>query len=433
MTTPAPSAATTTRLSFMMFLQFFVWGAWYVSMTGWMNVQGLGDLTAWAYTVCPIGAIVAPLFLGMIADRFFASQRVLGLLHLLGGAALIAVPLIIPSISPDTPKTFWHPYILLLLAHALCFMPTLGLSSTVALHNITNAEEQFPYIRVFGTLGWVVGNLVVGGNLKTFGLDVVWLADGDKSPVQFFVAGGAAVLLGLFSFTLPNTPPPLAGKAVRVAELLGLDAIRLLKSRSYLIFIVCSFLICIPLAAYYQLARNYVDHVGFSNPTLTMSFGQVSEVFFMLVMPLMFARLGVKWVLAVGMLAWAIRYGLFAGAATNSIAWMTLVGIMLHGICYDFFFVAGQIYVDKRTPSSIRGQAQGFLVLVTQGLGLLIGAQLIGTWVKDSTIAGPTPAATQLDWIRIWGMPAIMALVVFIGFVLLFRDSGKPKDARAGR
>lgn len=417
----------TARLSTMMFLQFFVWGAWYVSMTGWMNEHGLSGLTAWAYTVCPIGAIISPLFLGMVADRFFASQRVLGALHLLGGAALIAVPMVIPGVSPDAAKTFWHPYVLLLLAHALCYMPTLGLSSTVALHNITNAEKQFPYIRVFGTLGWIVGNLVVGGNLKTFGLDVVWLAEGDKSPVQFYVAGGAAVLLGLFSFSLPNTPPPLAGKRVRVGELLGLDAIRLLAKPSYLIFILCSFLVCIPLAAYYQQARNFVAFTGFSNPTLTMSFGQVSEVVFMLLMPLMFARLGVKWVLAAGMLAWVVRYGLFAGAAGDKVLWMTLAGVVLHGICYDFFFVAGQIYVDKRTPPSIRGQAQGFLVLVTQGLGLLVGAQAVGWLVKNhtSTIQEAGKEVAVLDWKMIWLMPAGMALVVLVVFVALFRDAGK--------
>lgn len=430
--TPVPvDPSVTARLAAMMFLQFFVWGGWYVSMTGWMNEHGLSGLTAWAYTVCPIGAIISPLFLGMVADRFFASQRVLGVLHVLGGVALLAVPLVIPSVSPELPKTFWHPYVLLLLAHALCYMPTLGLSSTVALHNITNAKKQFPFIRVFGTLGWVVGNLVVGGNLKTFGLDVEWLAAGDKSPVQFYVAGGAAVVLGLFSFSLPHTPPPLLGRRVRVGELLGVDAIRLLAKPSYLVFIVCSFLVCIPLAAYYQQARNFVDFVGFSNPTLTMSFGQVSEVVFMLLMPMMFARLGVKWVLAMGMLAWVARYGLFAGAAESKVLWMTLGGVVLHGICYDFFFVAGQIYVDERTPSAIRGQAQGFLVLVTQGLGLLVGAQVVGWLVAHHTLKGTHPMGDELEWAKIWGIPAAMALAVFLVFVVLFRD--KEATADAGR
>jgi len=403
------------RLSVMMFLQFFVWGAWYVSQTGFMIDRGMGPLSAWAYTVGPIAAILSPFFLGMVADRFFPSQRVLGVLHLLGGVAMLAVPMVARPYVEGNAK-FFEPYILLLLVHMLCYMPTLGLTASLALTHMTNPEKQFPMIRVWGTVGWIIGGVVVGGNLKTFGLDTVWITEGDKSPIQFYVTGAAGIALGLFSFSLPHTPPPLAGKKVSAREILGLDAITLLAKPSYLVFVLCSFLLCIPLAGYYNFGRNFVEATGFTNPTLTMTFGQFAEIFFMLIMPLCFARLGVKWMLAVGMLAWVARYGLFAGAADDHVRWMVLAGILLHGICYDFFFVTGMVYADKAAPTQIRAQAQGFLVLVTQGLGMLIGAQAFGWWVSRNT------TATITDWERVWVAPCIFAAAVLVLFVACFRN-----------
>lgn len=415
-----------TRLSIMMFLQFFVWGAWYVSMTGWMGAHGLGGLTAWAYTVGPIAAVISPFFLGMVADRFFATQKVLGVMHLLGGAALIAVPKVVESLAPGTPLGFAHPYVLLLLAHMLCYMPTLGLTNSLSFHHMSDPERQFPMVRVFGTIGWIAGNIVVGGSLTQWGLDVAWIAEGDKSPVQFYVAGGAALLLGLFSFTLPHTPPPAAGRRASVGEILGFDSLRLLAKPSYAVFIACSFLICIPLAGYYNYARTYVEATGFRNATMTMSYGQMSEVIFMLLMPAFFARLGAKWMLAVGMLAWVARYGLFSAAADDHVRWMVLIGVILHGICYDFFFVTGSIYVDKTAPKEIRGQAQGFLVLITQGLGLGVGAQLFGLLVGHHTTG--TGAAATMDWKHIWLWPALFAAAVMLIFIASFRDRSKPRD-----
>jgi len=398
-------AVVSTLLCTMMFLQFFVWGAWYVSMTGWMNPTGIGGLTGWVYTVGPIAAIISPFFLGLVADRFFPTQRVLGVMHLLGGAALLAVPTVVGGLDPDTPKNFFHPYVLLLLAHMLCYMPTLGLVNTLSFHHMQDPARQFPIVRVFGTIGWIVGNIAVS-----------WLPEGDKSANQFHLAGGAAVLLGVFSFVLPHTPPPAAGKKTNVREILGLDSLALMKDKSYLVFIVCSFLICIPLAAYYNQARNFVEYAGFARPTFTMSYGQMSEILFMVAMPLFFARLGVKWMLAVGMLAWAVRYGLFAGAADGKIAWMVLGGVLLHGICYDFFFVTGFIYVDRKAPREIRGQAQGFLVLITQGLGLGLGAKVVEQLVNRTTTAGVR------DWQTFWAIPAGFALIVLLIFVALFRN-----------
>jgi len=407
-----------TRLSIMMFLQFFVWGAWYVSMTGFMKMQGMGDLIAAAYTVAPIAAVVSPFFLGLIADRFFSSERVLGGLHIVGGALIFAAPMVARPYDPATDGSpFMQPYTLILLAHMLCYMPTMAITVSLSFHNLENQEKQFPLVRVLGTIGWIVGNIAVS-----------FLADADQSPQQFYLAGGAGILLGLYSFSLPHTPPPMKGKKMSVSQVLGLDALKLLAKPSYAVFIVCSFLICIPLAGYYQLGRTFVEEAGAivnDSATFTMSFGQMSEILFMLVMPLFFVRLGVKWMLLVGMLAWVVRYALFALGADDSVMWMIMIGILLHGICYDFFFVTGMIYVDKAAPKEIRGQAQGFLVLVTQGLGLGIGAQVIGRIVTENTTDGVA------DWQTIWLIPCLMAAAIAVLFFLFFRNNGAGSKGQA--
>lgn len=407
--------ALTVRLCILMFLQFFVWGAWYVSMTGWMKDAGLDGLTAWAYSVGPIAAIISPFFLGMVADRFFATQRVLGALHLFGGIALIAIPHAVRGFPASADDNFFHPLVLLILAHMLCYMPTLGLSSSLSFHHMANTEKQFPVVRVFGTIGWIAGNWAVS-----------LLPEGDRSVEQWYVAGGAGVLLALFSLTLPDTPPPQKGQPFSLRQTLGLDALKLLTRPSYFIFILCSLLICIPLAGYYAQARNFAEFVGFKSPTAVMSLGQASEIFFMLIMPLCFARLGIKWMLAAGMFAWGVRYGLFAGAAEDRVLWMTLVGIALHGICYDFFFVAGQIYVDRTAPHHIRAQAQGFLVLVTQGVGMFLGARAFGALTTRFAGAGGDGPP---DWAMIWAIPGAAAVVITLGFVATFRESSRKEAA----
>ncbi len=387
-----------TRLSIMMFLQFFIWGAWYVSVGNYMNAHGMTQQIFWAYTVGPIAAIISPFFLGMVADRFFATERVLAAMHFAGGAAMLCAPAA-ANVGPGA-------FITVLLIHMLCYMPTLGLTNTLAFHNITNQEKQFPIIRVFGTIGWIAANWVVSLGFKA-----------DATVTQFYITGVSAIALGAFSLTLPHTPPPAKGKAISVREIIGADALQLLKQPSFAVFIVSSFLLCIPLAAYYAYAPVFATKVGFQNVAFVMSWGQVSEIVFMLLMPLFFVRLGVKWMLFVGMLAWVVRYGLFAGADAGNVLPMVFIGILLHGICYDFFFVTGFIYTDKKCTKEIRGQAQGLLVLVTQGLGLGLGAQIVG-----ALVAGYTSEAGVINWQMVWLIPCIMAAVIMVLFALLFRN-----------
>ncbi|SFI76451.1 nucleoside permease [Planctomicrobium piriforme] len=398
------------RLSIMMFLQFFVWGSWYATVGNYMGAHEMSGLIAWAYSVGPIAAIAAPLFLGLIADRYFATERVLGIMHLLGAVTLFMAP-----------QFSGTAFIWILLIHMLCYMPTLGLTNTLAFHHITNAEKEFPIVRVAGTFGWIAAGVLVSSFLKA-----------DKLDTQFYLASGASVLLGLYSFTLPHTAPPAKGQPASISSILGFDSIKMMKSPNFAVFIIGSFLVCIPLSTYYAFAPVFVAASGSASPATTMSFGQMSEVFFMLAMPMFFARLGVKWMLLVGMLAWVVRYGLFAGAAASGAYWMVLGGVLLHGICYDFFFVTGYIYVDKRADKNIRGQAQSFLVLVTQGLGMLIGAQISG-FVLRSLDSSPNPVLTMPQWQTFWIVPCVMAAVVMLVFGLLFRDdTAKLTEAEIG-
>jgi nucleoside transporter len=388
------------QLSGMMFLEFFVWGAWYVTVGNYMAAVGMTDAIYWAYTVGPIGAIVSPFFLGMVADRFFSTEKVLGVLHIIGGIAMILAPMAAAAGQAGI-------FILLLLVHMLCYMPTIGLANALAFHHMSDQEKYFPIVRVFGTIGWIVAGVLVSMVLGA-----------DKTAVPLRVAGAAGLLMGVYAFFLPHTPPA-AKKAVTFREVAGLDALGKLYSPSFLVFIIGSFLICIPLSAYYAYAPVYVSASGVENPAFRMSFGQMSEAVFILLMPLFFRWMGIKWMLVVGMLAWVLRYVLFALAAPASVVWMIMGGIVLHGICYDFFFVAGQIYVDKISTPAIRGQAQGFLVLMTYGIGMLIGA-LISGWIHNGMI---TADGGMAQWQNFWAIPAVIAGVILVAFTLFFKNS----------
>ncbi len=400
------------RLSAMMFLQFFIWGAWYTTIAVYMTTQGMETLTHWPYTVNPIAAIIAPFFLGLIADRYFATEKVLGVLHLAGGLVLLTVPQL-----TGNPTLF----ILMLLVYNLFYMPTLGLSNSLAFHNIQDQERQFPLIRVFGTIGWIVAGLFISFVLSGF---VTVLPE--QTALPLYTAGVASLLLGVYSFSLPHTPPTGAGQPVSTRSILGLDAFKQLGSRPFYIFIISSLLICIPLAAYYNFTQIFLGAAGVQNIAATQTLGQMSEVGFMLLMPFFFARLGVKWMLLVGMGAWVLRYALFALAAPSAIFWMIILGILLHGICYDFFFVTGQIYVDKKSTPAIRGQAQGFLVFVTYGVGMLIGAQIAGN-VYNSFLAG-APELTLQQWHDFWWIPAAFAAVIMVFFGITFKDRVRTSD-----
>ena len=418
------------RLSVMMFLQFFVWGAWYVALYGFLVEKGMtaagagGSFDAAAYTVAPIAAILAPLTLGLIADRFLNTEKVLSILFLLGAGLLYFAPSLAEAGAPGTLlEQFSHPMILCLLAYMVCFMPTLGLTASLSFQHLDNAEKQFPVIRVMGTIGWIVGNWAMWA-CRSAGLDPVKFSD--SSPHIFTAAAIASAILGIYCLTLPKTKPASKGRKISIREVLGIDAWSMLKNRNFLVFALASFLICIPLAGYYSKGAGFVGEMGvtlFGSTTGAMSTGQMSEIFFMIIMPFCFARLGVKWMLTIGMGAWVLRYGLWGFAFGQEGPLLTLpifIGILLHGICYDFFFVTGMIYTDKKAPAAIRNQAQSLIVMLTQGLGLGIGAQLFGRWATACSVDG------KVDFAKFWYAPAAFAFAVLVLFVLLFWEKLKP-------
>lgn len=389
-----------------MFLQYFIWGAWYTVIAVYMANNNMGDLTHWPFTVNPIAAIIAPFFLGLVADRFFDSEKVYGVLHILGGIVMFIVPMASGNATL---------FIGLLLLYNLCYMPTISLGNTVAFHHITDQEKQFPVIRVFGTIGWIVAGLLISFVLVYFVADV---PERTAAPLQ--MAAGASILLGLYSFTLPNTPPPARGEKVSVRSIFGVDALRALGSRPFYVFLAASVLLCIPLAAYYNFTQLFLEGAGFENIAGTQTIGQMSEAVFMVLMPFFFARLGVKWMLAAGMGAWVLRYALFAIGAPDPVVWMIIGGIALHGLAYDFFFVTGQIYVDKKATPKVRGQAQGLIVLATYGVGLAIGAQIAGN-IYNMFLDG-REGLPLAEWSGFWVWPAALAAAIMIFFILLFKD-----------
>jgi nucleoside transporter len=363
------------RISLMMFLQFFVWGSWFATLSLAMGQHGLGDFIGRAFESAPLGAIFAPLFLGMIADRFFSSEKVMGVLMLIGGVLMAMIAILTPQGSAKGEIIIW-----LMVAYMLCYMPTLGLGNTITFTHLK--QEEFPKARVWGTIGWIFAGLALGAIGWSDSLHIFWLA------------AVTSIVLGIYSFTLPNTPPPSRGKALDLGSLFMRDAFKLLKDPAFAVFAACSFLICIPLAYYYGQSSPFLGATGFKQAAATMTLGQMSEIFFMLLIPFFFRKLGVKWMLLIGMLCWVARYALFAYGAPGQVTWMLLLGVALHGICYDFFFVTGFIYTDKKAPAEIRGQAQSLLVFLTQGLGMFVGFRMaFGGNIPFSGILGNAPIA----------------------------------------
>ena len=389
------SPAIRFKLSVMMFLEFFIWGAWFVTLGTYLvhNLRTSGTQVGVAFLTQSIG---------LIADRFFSAQKILGVLHLAGAALLWRT-----SLAVDF--TAFYPY---LLTYMILYMPTLALVNSISFRQMENPQKEFAPIRVLGTLGWIVAGLTIGW--------LNWEQNGQLG-LTFRMAAGASLLLGVFSFTLPATPPASKVGSSTVGELLGLEAIGLLKNRSYLIFFLASIAICVPLSFYYGFTNLFLNEVGMKSAAGVQSLGQVSEVLFMLLIPVFFIRLGVKKMLAIGMLAWAARYVFFAYGDGGNTYWLLIAGIIVHGICYDFFFVTGQIYTDNLAGEQSKSAAQGFITLATYGVGMLLGSLLSGQIVDAHKTTGDLH-----DWHAIWLIPAAIAAAVLAAFLLLFKDQNAP-------
>lgn len=400
------------KLSLMMFLEFFVWGSWYVTMGTFLgnNLGANGGQLAAAFSTQSIGAIVAPFVIGLIADKYFNAEKILGILHLLGGGLMYMM------FVSDSFIAF-YPFV---LAYMIIYMPTLALVNSVSFNQMKDPAKEFSTIRVWGTIGWIASGLMIS---FFFMWDSPEAIDGGMLRYTFLMSSVSSVILGLFAFLLPKTPPAgkrgaAGGETQTISEILGLDALKLLKDKDFAIFFISSILICIPLAFYFQNANPFLSEVGMANPTGKMTIGQVSEALFLLLMPFFFKKFGLKTTLVVGMLAWVVRYVLFAFGDAGEGAYLLLIGIALHGICYDFFFVSGQIYTDSKAGPKYKSSAQGLITLATYGIGMLIGFWMAGI-VSDFYL---TEDGTHL-WKNIWLIPSAIALVVTIIFILFFKDN----------
>ena len=394
----------------MMFLQFFIWGSWYATGGNYMKSHGMSDIIYLAYMVSPIGSIVSPFFLGMVADRFFSVQKVMGVMHILSGIFVFCAPLLGETSAPL--------FLFLLLFHMLCYMPTVGLATATAFHLLKDQEKEFPFIRVFGTMGWISAGIIVS-----------YFLQGDSTALPMYVAGVGGVLMGLYSFTLPNIPPRGAGKKISFRDVIGLDALKQLNSRPFVIFIIGLLLISIPFASYFAYVPIYLKAANVSSPAFKMTFGQMSEVLFLLLMPWLFVRLGIKWVMVTGLLAWSLRYALFALGAPDAISWMLISGILLHGACYDFVYVASQVYIDQKATPEIRAQAQGFFVLVSYGVGQGLGTLAAG-WIYNTIMPDNGEPSLQ-QWQTFWSIPLLFAVVVTILFTIGFKEEKRTEEKRA--
>jgi nucleoside transporter len=382
----------------MMFMQFFIWGSWSVTLGLVMTQHNMSLLIGDAFSAGPIASILSPFVLGMLVDRFFPSQKVMAVMNLAGAVILWFVP---GALVAENGALL----IGLLFGYTLCFMPTLALSNNIAFHSLASSDKSFPVVRVFGTIGWIVAGIFIG---------VTGIA---SSTAIFTLAAICSGALAIYSLTLPHTPAPAKGMPLKVRDLFCADAFALLKIRHFFVFALCATLISIPLGTYYAYTASWLADAGVSNVSTAMSFGQMSEIFFMLVIPLLFRRLGVKYMLLVGMVAWFVRYALFAMGMNDESRALIYMGILLHGVCYDFFFVVGFIYTDRIAGEKVKGQAQSMVVMFTYGIGMLLGSQISGA-LYNRLIAGQ---GTAQNWATFWWIPAIAAAVIAVLFLFTFK------------
>ena len=394
------------QLCVMMFLEFFIWGGWFVTLGTFLgnNIQASDGEIALAFSTQSWGAIIAPFIIGLIADRYFNAERILGVLHLMGAVLLYLM------YGTESFNVF-YPYV---LGYMILYMPTLALVNSVSFNQMNNPAKEFSVIRVFGTLGWIIAGLLISYLFK-------WDSDVGISngllKNTFLMTAIASLVLGVFSFTLPKTPPrATSSEKLNLQEILGLDALKLFKDKNFLVFFISSVLICIPLAFYYQNANPFLVEIGMQNPTGKMTLGQISEILFMLLLPYFFTKFGFKKTIMVAMLAWVVRYVLFAYGNVGELGFMLLLGIALHGICYDFFFVSGQIYTDSKAGEKFKSSAQGLITLATYGVGMLIGFWIAGKISNSYLLSDGTHV-----WDVIWVYPAGFALVVLVLFAFLFK------------
>jgi nucleoside transporter len=394
------------RLGTMMFLEFFIWGGWFVTLGTFLshNLSASGAESAQAFSTQSWGAILAPFVIGLIADKYVNAEKLLGLIHLIGALLMF-------ELAHAQRFDAFYPYLLL---YMILYMPTLALVNAIGFRQMTDPAQHFSSIRVWGTIGWIVAGLLIS---YAFAWDSPAGVAVGAMRNTFTMSSIASLLLGLYSFTLPATPPKLQpGERPRLREALGLDALGLLKDTNFAAFFVASILVCIPLAFYYQHANQFLIETHVANATGKQTLGQMSEVAFMLLIPYFLRRVGMKGILLLGMLAWAARYVLFAYGDAGDRVWMLLIGIALHGVCYDFFFVSGQIYTDSKAGERFKSAAQGLITLATYGAGMLIGFWAAGK-ITDNFSLGATH-----NWEAIWLLPAAFAAGVAILFSVGFKN-----------
>jgi nucleoside transporter len=394
------------KLSTFMFLQYFIWGCWYVSMGAYLanTLKFEGAQIGLAYGAFAIGAMISPFLVGLIADRFFASEKLLAVLGILGGVMLCLLPRF-------TVFSSFYPALILYCA---LYVPTLALGNSLSLHHLENPKTDFPRVKMLSAFGWIAG------------LAALNMLHGAESPIQFYLAGGASIVFGIFSLTLPHTPPMKTGANVSLGEILGLDALALMKKPSFAIFIVCMFLICIPLYFYFVNLGIYLTELKWENMLVKTSFAQVSDVIFFLLLPVFLKRFGYKVTIFMGIACWVARYFALSGSVDAGTAQAALIftAILLHGACYDFLFIAGQLYVDDEANERIRGAAQGFIAFILWGVGAFVGTLLAGKVLAAHALATPVNGLSH-DWEAIWKAPAWGAVAVLVLFLIFFRNPAK--------